>query len=128
MLCDSIAAEITAGMTAPETTQGVVDDYGGMQWSYFVQVDQAAQEGMLAVMVTVQQATDASLRPVSFSLVRWMIDPQLEADVEAAASEAAAASSSSSGSTDSSASGTSTSSGSSGTPSGTSSGAQGGGR
>ena len=78
LLADSIVAEITAGITAAESTEGVVDDYGGFRWSYVVQIEQVDQQGLLAVAVTVRENADVSQQPVSYTLVRWMIDPQTE--------------------------------------------------
>ena len=43
------------------------------------------RQGLLAVAVTVREDKDVSEKPVSFALVRWMIDPQTECDLEAAA-------------------------------------------
>ncbi len=85
LLADSIVAEITAGITAAESTEGVVDDYGGFRWSYVVQIEQVDQQGLLAVAVTVRENADVSQQPVSYTLVRWMIDPQTERDLETAA-------------------------------------------
>jgi len=109
LLADSMVAEITAGITLPESTEGVVDNFGGCAWSYVVQIEQVDQQGLLAVAVTVRENVDPALQPVSYTLVRWMIDPQTEYDLETAAAEAAAStsSSSSSSSSESSSSGTS---------------------
>ncbi len=88
LMCESLLAEITAGTAPPESTEGEQADENGDTWTYSVQVEQAGQEGMLAVVVTVQEsATDNAVDPVTFSLVRWMVDPQLEADMESAAQE-----------------------------------------
>ncbi len=100
LLAESLVAEVTAGVTAPDPIDGVINDFGGLRWQYVVQIEQVDQQGLMAVAVTVREDKDASEKPVSFALVRWMIDPQTELDLEAAA--AAAASSSSSGSTSSS--------------------------
>ncbi len=113
LLADSLTAEVCIGGTTPESTEGVVDDYGGSSWSYSLQVEQVEQQGLLAVMVTVHENVDLAQQPISYSLVRWMIDPQTELDMENAAAEAEAAAgssgSSSSGSSDTSGSGADTS-------------------
>ncbi len=103
LVCESMMAEITSGTVTPESTEGEQIDDNGDSWQYTVQVDQAGQEGMLAVMISVQESLgDQAADPISFTLVRWMIDPQVESDLEAAAAEAdAAAESTDSGSTDS---------------------------
>lgn len=106
LLADSLAAEITAGISPPQAAQGVVQDYGGMRWAYVVQIEQVDQQGMLAVAITVHEDVDLQQQPVSFSLVRWMIDPQTELELEAAAAEVGAATGSASSGTTSSAAGT----------------------
>jgi type II secretion system protein I len=104
LLADSMVAEIAAGITSPESTEGVVENYGGFRWSYVVQVEQVDQQGLLAVSVTVRENLDASQQPVSYTLVRWMIDPETEYELESAAAQAAASTSSSSSSESSSSS------------------------
>jgi hypothetical protein len=108
LLADSIVAELTAGITLPESTEGVVDSFGGFAWSYVVQVEQVDQQGLLAVAVTVRENLDVSQQPVSYTLVRWMIDPETEYELESAAAEAAASTSSSSSAESSSGSDSST--------------------
>jgi general secretion pathway protein I len=112
LLAESMVAEVTAGVTSPDPIDGVVEDYGGFRWQYSVQIEQVDQKGLLAVVVTVREDknNNAAEQPLSYALVRWMIDPQTELDLETAAAQAAATSSSSSsaGSTSSSSSSTST--------------------
>jgi len=113
LLADSLVAEILAGITMPEPTEATVDNFGGYSWIYTVQVEQLDQQGLMAVGVTVRENVDPSQQPTSYTLVHWMIDPQVEYDLETAAAEAAASAASSSSSDASSG----TTSG--GTPSGT---------
>jgi general secretion pathway protein I len=131
LLADSLTAEICASTTTPETTDGVVDDFGGTRWTYTMQVEQVGQQGLLGIMVTVREDLDQSLQPTTFTLVRWMIDPQTELELETAAAEAAAASSPSTSSSSATSGASSSSAGSSsGASSGTtpSTGGTGGGR
>ncbi len=111
LLADSLAAEICATTTTPETSEGIVENFGGMRWAYTTQVEQVEQQGLLGIVVTVREDLDLTQQPVTFSLVRWMIDPQTELDLEAAAAEMAAASSSSESSSTSESSSSSSSSG-----------------
>jgi type II secretion system protein I len=117
LLAESLVAEVTAGVTAPDPIDGVINDFGGFRWQYVVQIEQVDQKGLLAVAVTVREDKDISEKPVSFALVRWMIDPQTECDLEAAA--AATASASSSGSESSSAASSSSATGTPSSGSGT---------
>jgi general secretion pathway protein I len=91
LLAESLVAEISAGVSAPQPAQGVIDDYGGSRWAYIVQIEQVDQQGLLAVAVLVYEDVDPQQRPVTYSLVRWMIDPQTEWDLELEAAEVAAA-------------------------------------
>ncbi|MCU0958597.1 MAG: prepilin-type cleavage/methylation domain-containing protein [Pirellulaceae bacterium] len=92
LLAESLVAQLTAGITLAEPTSGIIEQFGGLRWQYVVQIEQVDQEGLLAVAVTVQEDVDPAQPAVSYMLVRWMIDPQTELDLEAAAAEAAAAS------------------------------------
>ena len=49
------------------------------------------QQGLLGVMITVYDSLDETGRPTTFSAIRWMIDPQVELELEEAAAELAAA-------------------------------------
>jgi hypothetical protein len=93
LLADSLAAEVTSGVTMPESTEGVVQQFAGADWSYTIQVEQIEQQGLLGVWVTVQEMSAATERPTTYSLVRWMIDPEVELEMEMAAEEMAASAS-----------------------------------
>ncbi len=90
LLADSLVADIAAGAAAPESTEGVIEQFGGTSWAYTVQVEQVQQEGLLGIVVTVRDNLDQSSRPTTFSAIRWMIDPKVELDLENAAADAAA--------------------------------------
>ena len=47
-----------------------------MDWAYTIEIEQLPQTGLIGIWVTVQQLADRVNRPVSFTLVRWMIDPE----------------------------------------------------
>ena len=80
LLCESKLAEITAGIIPAESVQGAmfetnpVDD-GEIPWLYSIELGAIDQEGLVAVRVTVAQDLRPELRPVEFSLTRWMVDP-----------------------------------------------------
>jgi type II secretion system protein I len=80
LLCESKMAEITAGLIAPQAVQEVAFDSvvepSGEGWLYSIRVEPVDQEDLLAVSVTVRHDEPAEKRPISFSLVRWMIDPE----------------------------------------------------
>ena len=97
LLADSLTAEISASSTTPKSTEGVVEQFGGSSWAYTVQVNQVEQQGLLGILVTVRENLDQSRQGVTFSLVRWMIDPQVELDLETAAAEMEAADASAAG-------------------------------
>ncbi len=117
LLCESKLAEITAGVTPPESMSNV--PLGASQaWQYSVAVDSLDEAGLLSVSVTVARNLPEEKRPVSFTLVRWIRDPeaiaQAKADAQAAAEAAQSANSNSNSSTNSSGS-TTAGSGSTGT-------------
>jgi type II secretion system protein I len=105
LLCESKLAELTAGLQ-PLTNTSAAPVEVSPDWLYSVQVDSIAQQGLLGVMVTVQRDPNYSARPLSITLYRWLIDPQLAAQLEAAAAEQAAAQAEASSSSSSSSSGT----------------------
>jgi prepilin-type N-terminal cleavage/methylation domain-containing protein len=78
ILCETKMAELAAGMLAPiPVTEAAILDVGtGDDWYYSIETQSIGQEGLLAVRVVVQQNPQLVSRPVSFSLIRWMIDPQ----------------------------------------------------
>lgn len=110
ILAEGKMAELTAGFQLLDpilrTPLEVAPD-----WLYTVDVQPVDQQGLLAVSVTVERDPQFTSRPVSVTLYRWMVDPQLIAELQAqaAAAEQAAADA---------AAGTGTSSSSSGTSSG----------
>jgi hypothetical protein len=91
LLADSLAAEMTAGISVPESTQGLVEQFGGHSWAYTIEVQQVEQQGLLGIVIQVRDALDESPRPVTFSLMRWMVDPEMELEWEEAAAAAEAA-------------------------------------
>lgn len=78
-LCENKMAEISAGLQPPDVISGApVEELGDQQeWLYTVLVEPLQDQGMLAVWVTVEQNPSVIARPVSFTLVRWMIDPEM---------------------------------------------------
>ena len=84
LLGESIMAQITAGMLPPESISSApVDDARyQVEWSYSIQIEPVDQQGLIAVWVTVQQDADQVARPVTYKLVRWMIDPTTQTTTE----------------------------------------------
>jgi len=80
LLCETKMAEISAGLILPQAVTGAPVEELDQQdaWLYSVQVEQVDQQGMLSVWVTVEQNSAIYSRPASFTLVRWMIDPEME--------------------------------------------------
>lgn len=78
LLCQSKMAEITAGLTAAESQEGVpfeaTEDEPESEWLYSIEVNPASEEGLLEVRVTVTKDLPETRRPVEFSLVRWIVD------------------------------------------------------
>jgi type II secretion system protein I len=74
IMCDSTLAEVTAGIIPAESI-GPTPIEMDPEWLYSISVEPTGQTGLIAVRVTVDKATASLLRPVSFSIVRWMPDP-----------------------------------------------------
>jgi hypothetical protein len=77
ILCETKVSEILTGMLPPVATSAspIVDIGSGNDWLYTVETQQVGQEGLLSIRVVVEQNPDLVSRPVSFALVRWIIDP-----------------------------------------------------
>ncbi len=86
--CQSVISEIAAGILPPESVQEIPMETDA-NWSYSIDVQTLPIEGLLAVQVTVAQNIDARQQPLSASLTRWMIDPDLALQEEAEQAEAA---------------------------------------
>lgn len=80
LLCESKMAEIVAGVESLETQEnvplGTVDDNSTeSDWLYSVEINSTDLTGLVEVRVTVTKDQSAEQHPASFSLVRWMLDP-----------------------------------------------------
>lgn len=114
LLCESKLAELSAGVATidPVSRAAFADD---TDWVYSVELESGEAQHMQLLKVTVERDQEQSDRPVQFTLVQWITDPNyVESVVEKAdeiANEAAAKASSASKSSSSNASGPSGSSG-----------------
>jgi general secretion pathway protein I len=86
--CQSIISQIAAGILPPESVQGAPMETDP-NWTYSIDVQTLQLEGLLSVQVTVAQNIDARQQPLSATLTRWMIDPDLALLEEAEQAEAA---------------------------------------
>jgi len=80
VFCEAKVNEIAAGLLPPQPIADTpIEEIANLDaaglWLYSVDVQQIDQQGLVAVTVTVFQDPNVKLRPVRFSLVRWMIDP-----------------------------------------------------
>lgn len=94
LLCESLVAEIAAGAAyaEPVANQAIVDAAG---WLYSVETEPTDDEELLSMRVTVARDPSTPGRPVSFSIVRLVKDPNA---AEPASDENQDSTSSSSGS------------------------------
>jgi len=90
-----IARDLTTAQLIGETTMGelkvgflplqsfgpspVADVEYEDEWLYTVNVQPIDQQGLVSVVVTVEQNPDIFSRPITFSLTRWLIDPSVAA-------------------------------------------------
>lgn len=78
VLCDSKMAEIASGLLPLEATSGSAIPENPL-WRYSVSIEPSNQIGLLIVEVEVEQVND---NPISFSVVRFMPDPDFAAELE----------------------------------------------
>jgi len=92
LYCESALNEVAAGVIEPVAASDMPCDETG-EWMYSVAVEPVDDGGLLSVTVTVTQSPDFAVRPVTFSLTRWLIDPAVvqAAEEQEAAMEAEAA-------------------------------------
>ena len=99
LICESLMGEILAGILPLETQTEVPLDsshpdypdtnairaggHGEPLWYYSVDVYSAGEDGLLEVVVIVRQNRPNEPRPVTCQLLRWVIDPEYLADLEA---------------------------------------------
>lgn len=81
LLCENMMAELVSGvLPLSATTAAPVDDSQyAADWAYTVEIQPIDQQGLVSVRVTVEQNPQSYSRPASFSLTRWMVDPQVAA-------------------------------------------------
>jgi hypothetical protein len=81
MLCETKMAEVAVGLipAMPASATPILDFGSGNDWLFTVETQQVGQDGLLAVRVVVEQNPEMVSRPVSFALLRWMIDPSYQA-------------------------------------------------
>ncbi len=94
LLCESKMAEITAGIVPCDPVSeayfdsqfdpgsNASNDPDSTAWLYSIETELIDDTGLLAVRVTVVQDRPPARRPVELSIIRWMVDPQLEASEE----------------------------------------------
>jgi Tfp pilus assembly protein PilV len=80
LICESKLNELIAGaIPIAAATQQQVADMGLVDlWYFSVVVNPLDTEGLVAVQVLVEKGVEQGQRPMTFSLMRWMVDPALE--------------------------------------------------
>ena len=73
----SLLAEILSGARAPVATQGVEEIAAGERWAYRIEINPTKYEELSILLVIVSQDLPDQLEPVSFTLIRWIPNPQL---------------------------------------------------
>ncbi len=83
MLCESKMSEVVSGFTPASSGGGSFDSSpeadtaDDPRWKYSIDTQSTDEEGLIAVRVTVTKEMPAAQHPVNFSLVRWMVRPEL---------------------------------------------------
>lgn len=84
LLADSRMAELAAGVLPLDAVSDSPCEEAP-EWTYSVEVSDAERLGLLLIVVTVQQDSALTTKPLSLQLSRWMADPEYIAEIEAAA-------------------------------------------
>jgi hypothetical protein len=101
LLCEGKMAELTSGLQPLLSTSAMPVEVAP-DWLYTVEMQQIpGQSGLLGVAVTVYRDPLQNSRPISVTLFRWLLDPELAAQLEADAATAQEAAASSTGSSSS---------------------------
>ncbi len=77
LLCESKMSELTARVVPLESVQRVPFETN-QDWLYSIVVRSTEEENLFFVRVIVEEDVDPRLRPLSFMLDRWVLDPDLE--------------------------------------------------
>ena len=80
LLAASTMAEVSTGIVAAESVQEEPFE-SPPDWQYSIDVETLANlESLVEVTVIVTHTRGRGLKPITFSLTRWMVDPAIEAD------------------------------------------------
>ena len=77
LYCESKMAEYSAGLSVPVSTSATEYETDA-EWEYSVDVQTMGSGGLIAVTVTMQESSENDPQPVSYSMTRWMPDPNVE--------------------------------------------------
>jgi len=81
ILCDGKISEVSAGVIPTSSVQGV-DITEAPGWKYSITVEPAGLEGLFKIDCTVSQDPTQFSYPISYRLVRWIPDPDYEAELK----------------------------------------------
>jgi type II secretion system protein I len=77
LLCESKMAELTT-TAYPISSEQLVEFEYDPEWVYSVDVQPIDTGTLLSVTVTVEQLVNSGRRPATYSLTRWIPDPEIE--------------------------------------------------
>ena len=99
LICESLMGMLLAGIIPlevqtdtpletyhpdyPDTNAISPDTRGEPLWYYSIDLFSTEEDGLLEVVVTVRQNRPNEQRPITCQLLRWMIDPEYLAEMEA---------------------------------------------
>jgi general secretion pathway protein I len=79
MLCEGKLSEVVGGIVQAQPVQRAVlagaADASEPAWLYSIETASLSAEGLMSIRVTVTRDLPAAKRPVQFSLLRWIPDP-----------------------------------------------------
>ena len=99
LICESLMGMLLAGVIPlevqtetplesleseyPDTNAFRFGNRGEPAWYYSIDIYSTEEEGLLEVVITVRQNSPNEQRPITCRLLRWMIDPDYLAEMEA---------------------------------------------
>jgi len=81
LLCEDTMAQVLSGVLTPDPVDDSPLDTSDMNdgdWVYSIDQEEGQGQGLLVITVTVKRADADPKHPVSASITRWMLDPNMD--------------------------------------------------
>jgi general secretion pathway protein I len=86
MYAETVMSSIVAGaLPVASVSNATLEDNPNYSYSIITEEAPSGPTGLLKISVTVARAQTSARKPAQFTLVRWMVDPEMEAELAAQA-------------------------------------------